>query len=71
MERVDMAAWGRFLGRWSLVVGVLVVALLVSAVLAYMPPDTGTPLGEEYGQLGAAMGHPGLFRLASVLLACF
>lgn len=55
--------WLRFLSRWSLMVGLVVLALPVLYFGGAAQRPSGSPLGAEYAELMQAMRGPALYRV--------
>jgi len=55
--------WFRFLSRWSLVAGLMILSLLVLGITAVLPASQGGALPAEYSELVAATSNPALYRL--------
>jgi len=55
--------WLRFLSRWSLVVGLVVLALPLLYFRGAAQQSSGSPLGAEYAELMQAIRSPALYRM--------
>ncbi|HEU5098835.1 MAG TPA: hypothetical protein VFU22_07450 [Roseiflexaceae bacterium] len=61
------ARWFRFLSRWSLVAGLMALALFLAFSIAILPASQNSSLPAEYSELVAATHSPTLYRLAITL----
>jgi len=55
--------WFRFLSRWSLVAGLMVLSLLLLGITVVLPASQRSALPAEYADLVVAASSPALYRL--------
>lgn len=59
--------WFRFLSRWSLLAGVMVLGLMISFVAGVLPAAQSGDLPPRYFELAAAIESPAVYRLTIAL----
>lgn len=60
-------SWSRFLSRWSLLAGAVILALMLAFVLGILPAGQGGDLPPRYFELAAAIESPAVYRLTIAL----
>ena len=61
------ARWFRFLSRWCLLAGLVVLALFLVFGIVVLPASQNSPLPGQYDELVVAIRNPALFRITSTL----